>query len=204
MRHCSMLAILSGAVVTLTASPLFAQEAPPAAPSEAPRRPSMLDRAVNDVRVSSWNVYGPNQTNSIVDATVQGRHALRVDVTTAGANPWDVGAGSLTNKPIATGDVLLPCVWARAERLPEGQASARLTIGLQMNAEPYTPLGSQDIEVGADWKLHFLQIAAARDYAAGQVGSSVHLARASQTIDLGPLFILDFGPGYDKSTLPTN
>lgn len=196
----TILGILSGPIASVT----MAQEAePPVAPATS-QRPSILERAVNDLRVSSWSVYGPNQTARIIPSVVQGNNALRIDVTAAGSNPWDIGANALTNKPISAGDVMLLGVWARAERLPEGALFAQLNIGLQLNAAPYTPMASQNIEVGAEWKLYFLQVDAPRDYEAGQAGAAVHLATASQTIDLGPVFILDFGQGYDKSTLPIN
>lgn len=192
---------LAAFALALTAAPASAQDP---APAPAPARPTMLDRAVNVVHVTGWNVYGPDQTSSLVDSTVQGGHALRVDVTAAGTTAWAVGAGSTTIKPIAAGDVVLLAVWARAERLPAGAQTARLTIGLQQNSAPYTPLGTADIQVGADWKLYFLQADATQAYAAGAAGAAVHLAAASQTIDLGPVFILNFGPAYDKSQLPSN
>lgn len=196
----SILGILTGP----TASVALAQEVqPPAAPA-APQRPSLLERAVNDPRVSSWSVYGPNQTARIIPSAVQGNNALRIDVTAAGANPWDVGANAVSSKPISAGDVILLGVWARAERLAEGASVARLNIGLQLNATPYTPMASRNIEVKPEWKLYFLQLDAPRDYEAGQAAAAVHLATASQVIDLGPVFILDFGQGYDKSTLPTD
>ena len=34
------------------------------------------------------------------------------------------------------------------------------------------------------------------------MGVQLQLATAAQVIDLGPLFILDYGPGYDKTKLP--
>lgn len=195
---------LAALALTLTAAPGATAQEAEQTPAPPPARPSMLDRAVNVVHVTGWNVYGPNQTSSTIDSTVQGGHALRVDVTAAGTNPWDVGAGSVTIKPIAAGDVMLVAVWARAERLPAGAEAASLTIGLQQNSAPYTPMGTIDVQVGPEWKLYFLQADATQAYAAGAAGATVHLAGASQTIDLGPVFILDFGPGYDKSQLPTN
>ena len=196
---------LAAFALALTGSPTLAQDAPPtAAAPAAPARPSMLDRAVNVVHVTSWAPYGANQTSSIVDSTVQGGHALRVNVTAAGANPWDAGAGSPTTKAIARGDVLLFAVWARAERLPAGATTAKLVLGLQQSTAPYTPMGTSEVQVGADWKLYFLQADAPQAYAAGAANATVQLAAASQTIDLGPVFILDFGQGFDKSQLPTN
>jgi hypothetical protein len=31
--------------------------------------------------------------------------------------------------------------------------------------------------------------------------ANIHLASAQQVIDLGPVFVFDFGPDYDQSTL---
>ena len=67
------------AVLIFTAAPSTAQEAPP-----TNARPSLLERAVNAVHVSSFDVYGPGQSHAIVESTVQGGRALRVDVATAG------------------------------------------------------------------------------------------------------------------------
>ncbi|MFN3669541.1 MAG: hypothetical protein ACK4VY_09560 [Brevundimonas sp.] len=187
-------ALLAGA-----AAPSTAQEAP-----AAPARPSVLDQAVNGIHVSSYNVYGPGQTHAIVESSVQGGRALRVDVATAGANPWDVGAGSVTTKPVRNGDVLLLAVWLRAERLPAGAETARVNVRLQEAAAPYAEIGSADVRVGPEWKMYFAQGVATRDYAPGAAGATIQLASASQAIDLGPVFILDFGPDYDRTTLPTN
>lgn len=187
-------AVLAGA-----AAPAAAQEA-----AATSARPSVLDKAVNDVHVSSFNVYGPGQTHAIIEASVQGGRALRVDVAEAGANLWDIGAGSLTTRPVKAGDVLLLAVWMRAERLPEGADTARVNVRLQGAAAPYAELGSAEVRVGTEWKMYFAQAVAGADFAAGALGATIQLAAAGQTIDLGPVFILDFGPDYDRSSLPAN
>lgn len=196
------LPITAAIILCLAGPPAFAQEA--AAPAPAPARSSMMDRVINGIHVNSYAVYGPGQTSQILESTVQGGHALRVDVAAAGANPWDVGAGSVTTKPITRGDVLLLAVWLRAERLPQGAATAAINIRLQGTAAPYPEIAAASIAVGPEWKLYFAQTVAASDFAAGQAGATVQLATASQTIDLGPVFIFDLGPDYDRSTLPTN
>jgi hypothetical protein len=175
-----------------------------AAPAFAQQGGSMLDKAVNAVHVTGWNVYGAGQTNQIITSTVQGGHALRVDVTTAGGNTWDVGAGSVSTKPVRSGDVLLLAVWMRAERLPEGAQAGTAIIRLQCNAEPYPDVVSVPVAPTGEWKLYFANAVADRDWAPGTLGATVQLAGASQTIDLGPVFIFDMGPDYDRSTLPTN
>lgn len=198
----TLTALAVGSTLALTAAlPAAAQEAPAAAPRQGG---SMLDKAVNTVHVNSWNVYGANQTHEIVTSTVQGGHALRVNITAAGGNTWDVGAGSVSTKPVKAGDVLLLAVWMRAERAPEGRPTGTAIIRLQGNAEPYPDVVSAPVAPTGEWKLYFANAVADRDWAPGALGATVQLAGASQTIDLGPVFIFDMGADYDRSTLPTN
>jgi hypothetical protein len=72
------------------------------------------------------------------------------------------------------------------------------------NAETIAEIGSAEVMVGSEWKMYFAQAVATRDYSPGAAAATIQLASASQTIDLGPVFILDFGPDYDRSSLPTN
>jgi hypothetical protein len=195
-------AALAAGLALTAALPARAQDAPAAPP--APRQGSMLDKAVNTVQVSGWNVYGAGQTHEIITSAVQGGHALRVDVTTAGRNPWDVGAGSVSTKAVRAGDVLLLAVWLRTERAPAGAEAGTAVIRLQGNAEPYPDVVSVPVAPGGEWKLYFANAVADRDWAPGELGATVQLAGASQAVDLGPVFIFDMGPDYDRSTLPTN
>ena len=189
---------------TLTAAPALAQDTPAPAPAPAQQGGSMLDKAVNIVHVSGWNVYGAGQTHEIVTSAVQGGRALRVDVTAAGGNTWDVGAGSVSTKPVQAGDVLLLAVWMRTERAPAGSETGTAIIRLQGNAEPYPDIVSAPVRPTGEWKLYFADAVADRDWAAGAMGATVQLAGASQTLELGPVFIFDMGRDYDRSTLPTN
>ncbi|RZJ29345.1 MAG: hypothetical protein EON85_07150 [Brevundimonas sp.] len=195
------LAALAAGLI-LTAAPALAQDAP--APAPAPQGGSMMDKAVNTVHVNGWNVYGAGQTHEIITSAVQGGRALRVDITAAGGNTWDVGAGSVSTKPVRSGDILLLAVWMRTERAPTGSETGTAIIRLQGNAEPYPDIVSAPIRPTGEWKLYFANAVADRDWAAGAIGATVQLAGASQTIDLGPVFIFDMGQGYDRSTLPTN
>lgn len=189
--------------LTLTAAlPVQARDA--SAPPPAGRQGSMLDKAVNSVHVTSWNVYGANQTHQTVTSAVQGGHAVRVDVTAVGGASWDVSAGSVTTKPVKAGDVLLLAVWLRTERAPANAAAGTAIIRLQGTAAPYSDVVTTTVAPTGEWKLHFANAVADRDWAPGEMAATVQLAGASQTIDLGPVFIFDMGPDYDRSTLPTN
>ncbi len=195
-----ILAALAAVSALTGAAPALAQDAP----APAQQGGSMLDKAVNRVHVDGWNVYGAGQTHEIVTSTVQGGRALRVDVTAAGGNSWDVGAGSVSTRPVRSGDVLLLAVWIRTERAPADADTGTAVIRLQGNAAPYPEIISANVRPTGEWKLYFANAVLDRDWAAGALGATVQLAGAVQTIELGPVFILNLGQGYDRSTLPTN
>lgn len=162
-----------------------------------------LDKLINVPSAGSWSVNGKSELRD--DSAVAGGKAFRVTVAAKGANLWDVQASAAVTKAIHKGDVILMAFWARAESPAEGRSTALIsTINLQLAAAPYTSLFVDQAEVGPNWKMYFASGTAERDYAAGTVIASLQLASAKQTIDLGPVFVADFGPGYDLAKLPKN
>jgi hypothetical protein len=49
-------------------------------------------------------------------------------------------------------------------------------------------------EIGPDWKLVQVKGKADKDYPAGALNVTIHVATARQTIDFGPVIALDMGP----------
>ncbi len=166
---------------------------------------AFMQKAINLPAADQWNVYGAGETHALVkDATVKGGWALTVDVTGAGANPWDVQAGVSTLKPIKKGDVMLLAFWARSVTPPEGATVISIPANMQMGHTPYTRIGEQTLDIGSEWKLYYVSGTAPVDLAAGEASGGVQLATGKQSIALGPIFMLDFGPDYDLSRLPHN
>jgi len=129
------------------------------------------------------------------DPAVQGGKALRVVVRQKGANPWDVAVESAIAQPVKTGDTLLLAFWARLEKGEGGATTTTLPFNaVQLSAAPYTALFSSPVEVGSEWKLHEVRGKAAADQAAGTLKATIHLATAAQTVDLGPIFVVNLGP----------
>jgi len=129
------------------------------------------------------------------DPAVQGGKALRVPVRRKGANPWDISVSTGIDKPIKAGDSLLFAYWARLEKGEGGASSATLSYsGVQMSAAPYTTLFSGPAEIGPEWKLVEIRGKAEQDYAAGTLHATIHLAAAEQTVDFGPIFVVNLGP----------
>ncbi len=50
-------------------------------------------------------------------------------------------------------------------------------------------------ELGSEWKMVEIRGKADRNYAPGELKVSIHLATGKQTVDFGPVVVLDLGPG---------
>jgi len=172
-------------------------------PAEA-AAPSLLDRAVNGVRVTSIRVRGENQTNSVIDSDVQGGKAIRVVVAVAGVRAWDVTASTSNIKPVEQGDKLVLAVWLRSEPREAAAGPGRASLRMQLATAPYTGVAAEQVEIGPDWNLYFIIGTADQVFPVGSLTANIQLASQVQTIDVGPVFILAMGPDFDLSTIPAN
>ena len=162
-----------------------------AAPASAVQGDDIASKIINDP--SAPQVVGAKSTIRN-DAKVQGGKALRIVVPAKGKNNWDSFASSPIQKPVKAGDNLVLAFWARLEKGEDGATSSTLPFtGVQVSSPPYPSLFNEAVQVGPEWKLHQVKGKADKDYAAGTLGVSIHLANARQTIDLGPVFVLDMG-----------
>jgi len=165
-----------------------------AAPAPAQDTTAIMKYAINTPG-AGYTPYGPTQTMTVVkDGKVQGGVAQRIDIAAAGPNPYTSGATSPIDKPIAKGDRLMVAFWARAPKLARDKTTPIPFAGLQLASDPYTQFVFGSADVGRDWKLFQVRGVADRDYAAGQANVSLHLSVAKTVFDLGPVFVLDFGP----------
>jgi hypothetical protein len=129
------------------------------------------------------------------DPAVQGGKALRVVVRSKGANPWDIAVQTPITQPVKAGDRLLLAFWARLEKGEGGAATTTLPYNaVQQTAAPYTALFTGPAEIGPEWKLLEVRGKADADHAAGTLNATIHLAAAAQTVDLGPIFVVNLGP----------
>ncbi len=162
----------------------------------------ILQKAINKPS-ATWGVYGAGQKNApIKDKTVQGGGATKVEVQGAGANPWDVSASQPLTGNISKGDVLLVAFWAKAEAVDGGPASADIpAVRIQQSAAPYDAAMQGRIKVGGEWKMYTVPGRALIDIPAGEGAVGLHLGSAKQTVLLGALFVLNFGPDYDLRKL---
>lgn len=195
LRHISGF-LVSGLLAALTLM---------AAPA-AHAQDAFMDKAIMaSPAADQWSVLGQGETHAMVrDPDVRGGWALTVTIAAKGENPWDVQAGIPASRPVKKGDVILLAFWARALAAPEGETAIHAPAMVQLTHAPYTQMASEALNIGRDWKLYYVSGIAPEDLAAGESGANIHLATARQSIALGPVFVLDFGAGYDLTKLPHN
>ena len=128
------------------------------------------------------------------DPTVQGGKALRVPVPGHSEHAWSVAVAVPINHEVHAGDNLVLAFWARLQEGDNGATSATLPYNaVQLAAEPYTEVFGGPATIGPEWQMYEVRGRADRDYAAGALNVAMHLATGHQTIDIGPVFVVDMG-----------
>lgn len=176
----------------LLAAALFAMPLLAAASPAAAQAGSMADRIINDPRVPSLRPYGLNLPPQIrADKGVQFGKAVRIGLS-GHADFWRVGMTTPTLKPVKKGDRIVIAFWARAV---ETQGGAPGRIGrVQLEATPVIrTIFEKPFELGTEWKMYQLSGTADADYAPGALNAAMHLDSARQVLDIGPVFVLDYG-----------
>ncbi|MFT4255063.1 MAG: hypothetical protein QM608_21585 [Caulobacter sp.] len=197
--------VLGAAVSALALSLPVALPVALYAPVASARDEGIMKYALNKPS-TAWNVYGPGQTNAYVkDKAVVGGGGVRVVVATPDPSAaWRISGGQAVNGKIAKGDVITVAFWAKAEAVDGGPASATVaSVRVQQSAEPWGGIvegGSVKVD-SPEWKIYSVSGRATMDADKGGAGVALHLGSTKQTIVLGPLFVLDFGPNYDPSQL---
>lgn len=147
--------------------------------------------------------YGPDITMSELTASeITGGKAKRLAIAKAGVQAYDDGASSPIQTAIKKGDVIFTAVLLRASETSGASASIP-ELGIHLASAPYTPIAVTATTLPkGQWVWALARGVAAADYAPGATGFGIQLASAKQTIDIGPVYIMNLGPGVDLSILP--
>lgn len=182
-------ALLGAAALVVPAIAAIAQTAAPAPSAEA----VFAQRLVNDPRAEALRPYGsPIPPEVRADKTVQFGHALRVPISSAAPDFWRVGVVTPSLKPVKEGDRIVVAFWARAQRTQNGVPGRICRVQLESTPQVRT-IFEQPFDVTPEWTMYKLTGKADRAYAPGGLNAAFHLACAKQIIDIGPVFILDYG-----------
>lgn len=156
-------------------------------------------KTINNDTNGVWNVQPDKPKSKDVKAPgIPGEMALRVKGR-LGANPWDVQAASPIAGAIAAGDVIMVMAYLRAEQPAEG--GSKISLRVQLSGAPYTSTMDFTAPITTEWKSYCAHRVATAQMPAGGSNVNVHLATAPQVIDLGPVFVFNFGPGFDRTKL---
>jgi len=170
----------AAAILALTPAITFGQQAA-----------DLMKQIVNDPGAPEVN---GAKASLVSDSKVQGGKALRVAVANKGANPWDSTVGGAIKKPIANGDHLLLVFSARLAKGDGGATTATLPYNaVQLVAAPYSTVMSGTAEIGPEWKDFQITGTSNGNYKAGDLKVTFQLATAKQTVDFGPIVVLDRG-----------
>ena len=181
MRLHSLFVAFWVAVCAVAPAPAWAQEAA-----------SLAERLLNDPRVEALRPYGqPIPPQVRADKSVQFGKALRVRLK-GGKEFWRIGVTTPLLKPVKKGDWIVIAFWAKASGTENG-ATGRIGR-VQLEATPVIrTIFEKAFEVGPEWKMYQLEGVADRDYAPEALNAAMHLDAAKQVLDLGPLFVLNYG-----------
>lgn len=128
------------------------------------------------------------------DPAVQGGKALRVTVARKGQNNWDSVVESSITKAVKAGDRLVLAFEARLEKGEGAAATAEIPYSaVQLKAAPYTSVVSGQVAIGPDWKFHKIEGKADKDYPSDALKATIQIGNAKQTIDFGPVVVLNMG-----------
>ena len=160
------------------------------APATALAQDDITKEIVNDP--SAPDVNGA-KASLVDDAKAQGGKALRVQVPRKGANPWDSSVGGAIKKPVSNGDHLVLLFSARLEKGENGATTTLPYNAIQLAAAPYSTIMQGSAEIGPEWKDFKVTGTANGSYPANALKVTIQLATAKQTVDFGPIVVLDTG-----------
>jgi hypothetical protein len=157
-------------------------------------------KTINNDSNGQWFVQPDKPKPKNVKAEgIPGEMATRVKAT-KGAQSWNVQANSPINgATINQGDVVMVMAYLRAEQPAEGGST--LSLRVQLAGAPYTTAMDFSAPVTTEWKSYCAHRVASATMPAKQSNVNIHLATATQVIDLGPVFVFNFGPGFDRAKL---
>lgn len=175
--------------LALSASSLAVADRPATAQAAAP---SAADRIINDPRVPALVAYGLNLPPQVRnDKDVQFGKAMRIALS---GHPdfGRIGVITPTVKPVKKGDRIVIAFWARAVQTPAGQPGR---IGrVQLEATPVVrTIFEKPFELVPEWKMYQFSGTTDMDYAPRALNAALHLDVQKQVLDLGPVFILNYG-----------
>jgi hypothetical protein len=187
--------VVEGAQSIQTAAPDAMASASPDALTiieETPPQIAGRGPAINNPADRRWMTYG-GVTATPTTTNVYGRVATRFDVPAAGAQPYAAGAALNIGRALPEGRPLLLAFLARTVSAAAADGQGRIAIRLQVPTPPYDGFGDNQLTLTSNWRLYQLRMTVPDNYPA-ETQIAFHLAAQQQSVEIGPVFLLDTGP----------
>lgn len=161
----------------------------------------LATHAVNNLS-EGWYTWGKVKNEVVQDPAAPGGKFQRISVPVIPAEPWEDGVVVTVTQPVKKGDVVVFAFWARADVLPAGDDFIQLSGRVSEQGPPVADMTPETtFLISRKWQLFHASGTAGKDFAAGKSGGAIVIGGDVQTIDFGPVYISDFGPGFDVSKL---
>ena len=128
--------------------------------------------------------------------------AIRCEVTSHPANPWDIQFQFRTTKKIEKNDVLWARFYARTLSSKTESGEGHIHAIFEKAGPPHDKSLSCDLTLGRPWQEIFLPFTAQGTYEAGKAGAGFHLGIGEQSVEVADFELYSFGKGYDMQSLP--
>ena len=131
------------------------------------------------------------------------KHAFRAQVHEARPNDYEIQLALRSTEPVAKGQTLLLRVWIRAAASNAESGEGLVTYVFERASDPWTKsLRMSAFGVTPDWMHVEIPFVAKEAYAAGEAQATLAIGRRVQTLDVGGLEVLKFGPEVAVEDLP--
>lgn len=131
--------------------------------------------------------------SATVTVSGRGEHAYSVEVK----SPFFRGE-------VKRNDLVYVTFEARAPQTRHESGLGLFNTALQRGSDPFDGFAYSSGSVGKDWRTFHFVGRADKDYPAGSVEFALHVALASQTLEIRKFRALNYGPNVAESTLPKN
>ena len=137
--------------------------------------------------------------------TVEGQafaEAVRVRTLKEPQEWWDVQLLTSSITPVDRGDVLLCTFWARGTETIDEAGKPQGMVYFQEPVAPHRKSLSERFTTGKDWQRYDFPFKAQRDYPAGEGLLGFGLGFRPQTLEIGGVQVLNYGPDMRPADLP--
>ena len=135
---------------------------------------------------TDWDIFSAGPHQSINDAEVEGGKAVEAQTTGTGGI-WEVAAIHPVDGGIAKGDHVVASAWVKSN------VPAKVVFRIEARAGSRARVDDRFIDIGASWSQQTLDFVAADNHPAGTTQVALLLNSGKQTIDLGPISVLNKG-----------